>query len=170
MSSAPESGLIIGVGHSERQDDGVGPYVAQALHRRGLPAIGHEGDGTGLLDLWESRSACIVVDAMADAAAPGTLRVFTDFDGPVFARAAFVHSTHRLGLPEAIALGRTLGRLPARLIVIGITGSAFDFGNRLSLPVAAAAEQLVGRLATEDPFGDDVLAGLTGRSLPNRRV
>lgn len=158
--TGPETGIIIGVGHSERQDDGVGPYVAQALNRRGLPAVGHEGDGTGLLDLWESRPACIVVDAMADAAAPGTLRVFTDFDDPVFARAAFVHSTHRLGLPEAIALGRTLGRLPARLVVIGVTGSAFDFGSRLSPPVAAAAEQLITCLATEDAFSDDVLAGL----------
>ncbi len=159
MSSAPDGGIIIGVGHSERQDDGVGPYVAQALHRRGLPAVRHEGDGTGLLDLWESRPACIVVDAMADAAAPGALRFFTEFDGPGFARAAFVHSTHRLGLPEAIALGRTLGRLPTRLVVIGITGSAFDFGRRLSPPVAAAAEQLINRLATEDPFGDDIFAG-----------
>ena len=178
MSSAPDSGratgpetsIIIGVGHSERQDDGVGPYVAQALHRRGLPAVGHEGDGTGLLDLWESRPACIVVDAVADAAVPGTLRVFTDFDSPRFARAAFVHSTHRLGLPEAIALGRMLGRLPARLVVIGITGRAFDFGNRLSPPVAAAAEQLIDRLAARDPFGDDVLAGLAGRSMLNRQI
>ena len=136
------------------------PMSPKALNRRGLPAVGHEGDGTGLLDLWESQPACIVVDAMADAAAPGALHVFTDFDGPIFARAAFVHSTHRLGLPEAIALGRTLGRLPARLVVIGITGSAFDFGSRLSPPVAAAAEQLIDRLAAGDAFGDDVLASL----------
>ena len=56
MSSAPEAvggsgGIIIGVGHSERQDDGVGPYVAEELRWRGLPTVAHEGDGSGLLDL-----------------------------------------------------------------------------------------------------------------------
>ena len=161
MSSAPDSGIIVGVGHSERQDDGVGPYVARALRRHGLPAVAHEGDGSGLLDIWDSRPACIVIDATAGDDAPGSFRVFTDLDDPAFARAGFVHSTHRLGLPEAVALGRTLGRLPARLIVIGVTGAAFGFGDALTPPVAAAAERLIEALATaEDPFGNAVLAGL----------
>ena len=161
MSSAPETGIFIGVGHAERQDDGVGPHVAQGLNRRGLPAIVHEGEGTGLLDLWETRRACIVIDAVADAGAAGSIRVFTDLEDPEFARTAFVHSSHRLGLPEAVALGRTLGRMPGRLIVIGVTGSAFGFGSQLSPPVAFAAERLIDRLASpEDAFGDGTLAGL----------
>ena len=150
MSSAPDTGIFIGVGHAERQDDGVGPYVADGLRRRGLPAVVHEGDGTGLLDLWEFRRACIVIDAVAGAGAAGSLRVFTDLDDPNFARTAFVHSTHRLGLPEAVALGRTLGRLPGRLVVIGVTGSVFGFGSQLSPPVALAAERLIDRLATAE--------------------
>ncbi len=161
MSSATDSGIIIGVGHAERQDDGVGPYVADGLRRRGLPAIAHEGDGTGLLDLWACRRACIVIDAVAGAGAAGGLRVFTDLDDPDFARTAFVHSTHRLGLPEAVALGRTLARMPGRLVVIGVTGSAFGFGDRMSPPVASAAERLIERLASaKDVFADDSLAGL----------
>ncbi len=160
--SAPDSGLIIGVGHAERQDDGVGPYVAHGLRRRGLAAVAHQGEGTGLLDLWESRRACIVIDAIADFSAPGRLRVFTDLDDPGFARAAFVHSTHRLGLPEAVALARALDRLPGRLTVIGVTGSAFGFGGQLSPPVASAADQLIALLASAaDAFGDDVLTGLS---------
>ena len=64
-----------------------------------------------------------------------------------------MHSTHQIGLPEAVALGRALGRLPERLMVIGITGTAFGFGSALSPPVAEAAEQLIGRLAGGiDPF------------------
>ena len=158
--SAPEPGIFIGVGHAERRDDGVGPFVAEGLRARGLPAAVHEGDGTGLLDLWESRRACIVIDAVADAGAAGTLRVFTDFDGPEFARAAFVHSTHRLGLPEAVALGRALGRLPDHLVVIGVTGAAFGFGRRLSPPVASAAQRLIDRLAAvPDVFGKGLVAG-----------
>ena len=160
MSSASDTGLIIGVGHADRQDDGVGPDVARALHRRGLPAIAHEGDGTGLLDLWQDRSTCIVVDALSGLA-PGTVSASADMDDPGFRRAAFVHSTHRLGLPEAVALGRTLGRLPQRLIVVGIAGAAFGFGEGLSAPVAAAAQRLIERLGTvEHAFDDDLLAGL----------
>ncbi len=161
MSSAPDSGIIVGVGHSERQDDGVGPYVAEELRRRGLPAVAHEGDGSGLLDLWESRPTCIVIDAMSGGMAPGRLCVFVDPNDPALARTAFVHSTHRLGLPEAVALGRTLGRLPTRLVVIGITGAAFGFGDTLSPPVASAAERLIDALTeVDDPFGDAVIAGL----------
>ena len=163
MSSAPDSGIVIGVGQTERQDDGVGPYVARALKQRGLPAVAHEGEGSGLLDLWQFRPACIVIDALSGAAPPGRLRVFTDLDDPAFRRAAFVHSTHRLGLPEAVALGRALGRLPERLAVIGIAGAAFGFGGTLSPPVAAAAERLVDALAgAEDAFDENLLAGLGG--------
>lgn len=159
MSSAADSGIVIGVGHAERQDDGVGPYVARRLDRRGLPTVMHEGDGTGLLDLWDARPAAIVIDAVSDGAAPGRLHLFTDCDAPAFARTAFVHSTHRLGLPEAVALGRSLGRLPKRLVVVGITGAAFGFGSTLSPAVAAAADRLIDTLAAaEDPFAKSVIA------------
>ncbi|WP_420349458.1 hydrogenase maturation protease [Pelagibius sp.] len=152
MSSAADrssfEGLLIGLGHAERQDDGVGPFVAEALRRRGFPAVVHGGDGTALLDAWDNQPVCVVVDAMAAPdSEPGTLRVFTEFQDPEFQRAGFVHSTHRLGLPEAVALGRALGRLPGRLVVIGIAGAAFDFGPCLSPAVAATAAQLVERLA-----------------------
>lgn len=161
MWSGSETGIVIGVGQSERQDDGVGPYIARGLARRGLPAVVHEGEGTALLDLWQGRYACILVDAVAGALLAGTVRVFTDFQSPEFSDAAFVHSTHRLGVPEAIALGRALGRLPPRLAVIGITGAAFGFGSRLSEPVTAAAERVVEHLsAAQDPFRDDTLEAI----------
>ncbi len=149
MSNASDSGLVIGIGHAERQDDGVGPHVARALAGRGLPAIVHEGDGTGLLDLWDHQCACIVIDAMESAEEPGTIRVFTDVEDAEFARASFVHSSHRIGLPEAVALGRALSRMPRRLTVIGVSGTDFGFGSALSPPVAAAAERLIDRLACD---------------------
>ena len=154
MSSAPEERLVIGVGHAERQDDGVGPSVARTLAARGLPAVAHEGDGTGLLDLWERRADCVVVDAVSGAGAAGRIQVFTDVEDPAFLRTAFVHSSHRLGVPEAIALARALGRLPDRLTVIGVTGGAFGFGTGLSAPVARAAERLVTQLSAD---GDGLL-------------
>ena len=154
MSSAADSGafegLLIGLGHAERQDDGVGPFVAGELQRRGLSAVVHGGDGTALLDLWDRQPLCVVVDAMAaPGAEPGALKVFTDFEDPGFQRAGFVHSTHRLGLPEAVALGRTLGRLPGCLVVVGIAGTDFGVGPDLSSPVRATAESLIRRIADD---------------------
>ena len=170
MSSAPDEGgssggIIIGVGHAERQDDGVGPYVAEALARHGLPAVAHEGDGSGLLELWASRPACIVIDAIGQLGEgrpdAGSMHVFTEIDDAAFARTAFVHSSHRVGLPEAVALGKALDRLPDRLIVIGIVGTAFGFGCTLSPAVADSAERLIACLASMDePFDQNAMAAL----------
>ena len=161
MSNVADGAIAVGVGHAERQDDGVGPYVARELGRRGFPAVVHQGDGVGLLDVWEGRPACLVIDAVAGCGAPGSIRVFTDFDDPVFTESAFVNSSHQLGLREAVALGYTLGRLPASLTVIGITGAAFGFGGTLSPAVEAAAKRVIERLAgAEDVFGSGTLAGL----------
>ena len=170
MSSGPklvgaDGGIIIGVGHAERQDDGVGPYVARALARQRLPAVAHEGDGSGLLELWQDRPVCVMVDAigLADQSPSnvGQIQVFFEPDDAAFARAAFVHSSHRVGLPEAVALGKALDRLPDRLIVIGIVGAVFGFGCALSPLVASSAERLIACLASaEEPFGQGAMAAL----------
>ncbi len=147
MSSADKRPLVIGVGSANRSDDGVGAYVSEGLKARGFDAIAHEGDGAALLDLWEAKSACILVDAMSGGGEPGTIRVFRDFAAPVFAHASFVRSTHQVGLAEAVSLARALGRLPADLMVIGVAGVEFGYGRRLSPPVASAADRLIDRLS-----------------------
>ncbi len=63
-------------------------------------------------------------------------------------RRAVRRSTHLLGVADAIELGRALGRLPARLFVLGIEGERFTTGAALSEPAAAAVEQLVAELRT----------------------
>ncbi len=144
-AESPAEPLIIGVGHRHRQDDAVGPYVAEALAARGLDAKVHEGDGLGLLELWAGRARCIVVDAMAGDT-PGTVARF-DGGAEELQAARFVHSSHRIGVAEAIALGRELGRMPGKLEVIGICGRNFDFGTELSPEVRQAADALVEELA-----------------------
>lgn len=155
MSSAVERGLIIGMGSADRRDDGVGPYVVERLCKRGMPAITHAGDGAGLLELWEHLDVCVVVDAIAGRGQPGAVSVITDCDDPNFETTGFVRSTHRIGLAEAVALGRALGRLPVRLLIIGIAGADFGYGGYLSPMVARAADQLIDRLAAHE----DLLIG-----------
>ena len=146
-ASGSEAGplLVIGVGHRYRRDDGVGPYVAAALAVRGLEALLHEGDGLGLLDLWQGRERCLVVDAIAGPAAAGEIRRMAS-DVAALRAAGFVHSSHRIGLPEAVALGQAFERMPRRLEVIGIVGRDFGFGEGLSPEVARAADRLIADL------------------------
>ena len=136
--------LVIGVGHSYRSDDAAGPVVARALAERGLPAIVHEGEGSALLDLWQGLDHVIVVDAVAGSE-PGTLHRL-DTNSGALPKVRFVHSTHDLGLPEALALGERFDRLPARLSIIGITGSDFSIGEDMTAPVRAATMQVIDEL------------------------
>ena len=49
-------------------------------------------------------------------------------------------STHAFSLAQAIELGRALGRLPERLLVVGIEGEGFEAGAGPGAAVAAALE------------------------------
>jgi Ni,Fe-hydrogenase maturation factor len=44
---------------------------------------------------------------------------------------------------EVLGLGRQLGRLPARLLALGIEGAEFGLGRPLTAAVALAADELV---------------------------
>lgn len=137
--------LILGIGNSWRRDDGVGPWVAARLAALGLPARDHSGEGAGLIDAWDGQSRVIVVDATRSGASPGTL-IRIDAHAADPPRAFFHASSHLFGLAEAVATARALGRLPPSLILWGIEGADFSWGDALSPPVLAAAEGLVERL------------------------
>jgi hydrogenase maturation protease len=57
-------------------------------------------------------------------------------------------SSHGLGVAQAVELGCVLGRLPRRLIVVGIEGADFGPGSNLTAAVAAAVEP-AARLVAE---------------------
>jgi hydrogenase maturation protease len=148
--------LIIGVGNRWRRDDGVGPWVVDRLRERGLSAIEHSGEGAGLIEAWSAGRHVIVVDATASGAAAGSLYRLDAITAEL-PRHFFRYSSHLFGLAEAITTARTLGRLPERLIVHGIEGGDFGFGDHLSPEVEAAAavvvERIVAELGEADPAG-----------------
>ena len=140
--------VIIGIGNRWRRDDGIGPWVADRLVERGLPAIEHSGEGAGLIEAWSRARAVIVVDATASGAAAGTLYRLDAITAEL-PRHFFRYSSHLFGLAEAISTARTLGRLPERLIVHGIEGGDFGFGDNFTPAVAEAAVTVVERIADE---------------------
>lgn len=123
--------LVIGIGHAFRGDDAVGPLVAERIAALGHDAIVHHGEGTDLMERWAGYDCVVIVDATKSSAAPGTIRRWDPIAKPLPAR-MFPKGSHVFGLVEAIELARTLGRLPATLIVIGIEGADFTMGKALS--------------------------------------
>ncbi|MBL8176024.1 MAG: hypothetical protein JNK48_15205, partial [Bryobacterales bacterium] len=62
----------------------------------------------------------------------------------------FASNSHHFGLPQAIELGRALGRLPARVWVYGIEGAGFGYGQPVSEPVQMAISVLTKELGARN--------------------
>lgn len=125
---------IIGFGNQWRGDDAVGLCAASALRERlgaGAEVIKAEADGTQLLDLLEGQESVILIDAVEGLGVPGaTIRLDLSAEphwGPV--RPC---STHAIGLADAVALARVMGRLPSHLVLYGIEWATLDPGAGLS--------------------------------------
>ncbi len=143
--------MVIGVGNSYRRDDGAGVRVARAVGAAQLPgvsAIEASGEGAALLEAWSGAADVVVIDAVHSGAAPGTVVRFT-LPGDEIPTGYFHYSTHAFSVAEAVALGRELDLLPARLTVIGIEGEDFGSGEGLSAEVEAAVARVVGELLRE---------------------
>jgi len=138
------------VGNEFAGDDAAGLLIARMVRERvpaGVEVVEHEGEPTALLDRWDGARLAIVVDATSGGGERGSVRVMDATDAPLPAELTGT-STHALGLAEAIELGRALGRLPERLLVVGVEGARFEAGAGPSAKVRAAL----------DPAVDQVLA------------
>ena len=143
--------LVIGLGSPDRGDDAVGGLVAREVSTR-LPAltvVEHE-DPTSLLDVWAGHCPVVVVDAVRSGAPCGTVHQLetgstaAPWVPPSWARSG---STHAFGLVEVVELARVLGRLPDRLVVVGVEAGQLDHGAPLSPSVAAAVSTAADRVA-----------------------
>ena len=128
--------LVIGVGHEQRGDDAAGLLVARRLAgvaggaAPDLRVLEHGGDGMDLLLAWEDAAHVFLVDAVVSGSRPpGELHRFDAHRVPLPSALFAGTSTHALGVAEAIELGRSLGRLPERVVVYGIEGERFDTGT-----------------------------------------
>ena len=143
--------LVVGVGHPDRGDDGVGPWVVEEVGRQApddVEVACVRGDLFAMLERWQGRDTVLVVDAMRSGAAPGSVRRFqVDRDG-LDAGASFA-STHSVDLAQAVELARSLGRMPGQLVIYGVEAAGVDLGAGLSAPVAHAARALVRQILEE---------------------
>ncbi len=140
----PETRLIIGVGSSYRGDDGAGLAALERLPPE-IARVACRGEPDALVDLWTGKTDVVIIDSIRSGRPPGQV-VVVDLlaDGAAVMSAV---SSHWGGVPEAVALGRALGRLPSRLRLVGVEGRTFAMGAEMSSEVTAALDA-AARLAT----------------------
>ncbi len=132
---------VIGVGNRWRSDDAVGLAVATLVRERApeLDVVEREGEPVALLEAFDGLDAVVLVDAVSSGAEPGTVHRLDAAAAPLPGE-LFRHSTHHLGLAEAVELARALGTLPEETIVVGVEGASWSAGDGLSDDVAAAVD------------------------------
>jgi hydrogenase maturation protease len=128
----------------------------RSLHGR-LPdwvrLVEHEGEPTALIDEWDGADLAIVVDAIWGRGRPGALRLFdaTESSLPSHFTGS---STHAFDVSQAIELARALGRLPERLVVIGIEGRSFEAGAtrrpEVTSAIGKAARLVLEQIGSHD--------------------
>jgi len=167
----PKPRLILGVGNILLRDEGVGVHVVQAIEAQvaagdlalpeGVEVVDGGTLGLDLVDLMENRRKVVVVDAVEADAAPATVLRFTAEDlarlrqgeaplrrGEARRQAADL-SLHQVGLFEALAMARYLGRAPQEVIIFGIVPKDMSPGLELSAEVAAVVPEVIRRVLAE---------------------
>jgi hydrogenase maturation protease len=139
--------LVMGVGNTLLQDDGIGVHVTESL-RAGqtgdLPCFDPDLDlidggtiGLSLLPDIEDAAAVIVVDASELGEAPGTLRIFRDreIDQQLSGKRRTVHE---VALADLFAAAAIRGRSPEWRALIAIQPASTELGLDLTPDVRAA--------------------------------
>jgi hydrogenase maturation protease len=145
-----EGVVVIGIGNPWRRDDGAGTRVvelARDLLPRDVEVVESDGEGARLLEAWAGARAAFVADALHSGAPPGTVRRLEIGMDPL--PSGHHGSTHAVGLGEAVALSRALGRLPERLVVYAVEGADYAAGSGLTPAAEAGARYAAQLLATE---------------------
>jgi hydrogenase maturation protease len=157
-----EPTLVIGIGNALRGDDGAGLEVVRRLRRRaeaaGIRVREFEGEGIGLLHVWQDARAVVLVDSVRSGAVPGTIQRIEVTDHPLPIGLRNSSSTHAVGVGEAIELARALGRLPSRLVIYGVEGGEFETGAELSAGVAAIVDSVADAVLHEASALDAAIA------------
>jgi len=149
--------VVIGVGAEFRCDDRAGLAVIDRLRGRlpaGVALLCTDGEPTRLMEAWSGATAAIVVDAVSGGdSPPGTLHrvvVADEAEAPGYAASVPAPaSSHGLGLSTAVELSRVLSRLPPALILHGVQGAEFGYGQAFSPAVAAVIDDLAAAVRAD---------------------
>ena len=132
--------LIVGVGNTLLQDDGVGVRVIEALRaaaEEGFEIVDGGTLGLSLLPMVEDADAVIVVDASELGEPPGTLHIFynEEIDRQLSGKRRTVHE---VALSDLFSAAAIQGRCPARRAMVAIQPGCTEWGLETTEAVGAA--------------------------------
>ncbi|MGU3500395.1 hydrogenase maturation protease [Mycobacterium sp. C31M] len=139
--------LVAGIGNIFLGDDGFGPEVLRHVHPAGpdVRAVDYGIRGMHLAyDLLDGWDALVLVDAVPDRGAPGTVHVF-EADHESLSAAAGLDA-HAMDPAAVFASLQALGGTPPPTVVIGCEISTVAEGIGLSDLVAAAVPAAIGEV------------------------
>lgn len=144
--------LILGLGNVLCGDDGVGAAAVARLARewRCPPGVRVQDGGTlglSLMPLVESASDVILVDAVAADAPAGTLVRLEGEDVPAAALERL--SVHQIGVADLLGALAWRGRMPRRLVLLGVVPETLELHLGRSPAVEAAVPDLVDAIVAE---------------------
>jgi len=144
--------LVLGMGNPILSDDGFGLAVADRLRALPLPdqvqVVESEVAGLRLLELMRGFDKVIIVDALKSGRTPGDI---VRYEGKDFRGGHRYASAHSIGLTSVLELGEELGyEMPVEVVAFAVEAEDVEtFGERLSPPVAAACDTVLGLIADE---------------------
>jgi hydrogenase maturation protease len=150
---AEDGGLIVlGLGNLLCGDDGAGVAAVEFLRERFEPpadASVLDGGtlGLSLLPFLEDAQDAILVDAIQADAPPGSP---VRLEGRDVSLAAMERlSVHQVGVADLLGGARLVGRLPQRLVLLGVVPESIELRFGRSASVEAAIPDLVERVVAE---------------------
>jgi hydrogenase maturation protease len=127
---------IGGIGSVLLGDDGAGPYVAGILETgyqfdEGVTVVDLGTPGLDLVAHLSGIDALILIDSVANGAAPGTVTLYRKDEilrhGPATVRM----DPHSPALSESLLIAEFAGEGPEDVLLIGITGEQYEAGRGL---------------------------------------
>jgi hydrogenase maturation protease len=152
MKKKPKEQIaVIGVGNEFRGDDAAGVIAARKIEKENLPGVDviiQSGEGTALIEAWQSYDLVIIIDASRSNSATGQIFRF-DTAEQKLPDSFFNYSTHAFSVAEAVELARVLNRLPPKMIIYAVEGEKFENWVGLSPEVERATENIFRRIRAE---------------------
>ena len=143
---------IFAVGNSFYGDDGVGSVVLERIGEEGLfpdaELYDAHTDALSLIDRLAPGELNIVIDAAHMGLEPGRVEGFRADEVKLKIRSDHL-SMHGFGLAETFAMAEQLGRLPEKLLIVGVEPERIEIDCGLSRAVASAVPQVISIIQAE---------------------
>jgi len=151
MKTNHKNVAVVGVGNLLMKDEGVGVHILEYLAKKGIPEnVSLFDAGTAFSEIiseMEGYEKLIIVDAVHGGGKPGTVYCFEIED--VQTRKGFFLSLHDVGVIEALQMERLIGKIPERIIFMGIEPFKVEPGMELSPEIMAGMEKLLEMIFKE---------------------